>query len=140
RWRIQKLSTTCAVRLTYLRSSWIRVSAPPGMSDRIPKFLGPSLVATIQCYLEPAFSSRERRRPTDGQSVQEPQYCVRADWYIGFARQPRATLAAGLQRECRQQIVGAVSPPRIASQSAIEALAWFWSSNPRGRPCPECVK
>ena len=57
-----------------------------------------------------------------GQSVQEPQERVRADWYTGFARQPSATFAAGLECECGQQFGRAVGTASVAGQHAIEAL------------------
>src|SRR5438309_1257873 len=57
-----------------------------------------------------------------GQNVQEPQERVRADWYTGFARQPSATFAAGLECECGQQFGRAVGTASVAGQHAIEAL------------------
>jgi hypothetical protein len=62
--------------------------------------------------------------------MQEPQECVRADWQTHFARQARATFAAGLQRKRRQQIRRAVSTARIPSQRAVET---FGKDLPRTR-------
>jgi hypothetical protein len=47
--------------------------------------------------------------------MKEPQERVWTDWHASLARQPSATLAAGLQREGRQQIGGALGSARIAS-------------------------
>jgi hypothetical protein len=57
-----------------------------------------------------------------GQGVQQAKQRIRADGYANFARQTRATLATGLQRERGQQISRFVRPSSVVGEYAIETL------------------